>query len=134
MELFYAAYALEFKYPFGLAHGSRTYTDVVYARLTQDGLSGYGEAALPPYLGETQSSVIAFFKKASETVKNCKLPFSVEEIVSKINLIETGNTAAKAALDIALYDLLGKFTNKPVYELLEIEKPQPKDTSVTISI
>lgn len=44
------------------------------------------------------------------------------------------NTAAKAAIDIALHDLQGKLTNKPVYQLLGLNKPPPKNTSVTIGI
>ncbi|MFI5141444.1 MAG: dipeptide epimerase, partial [Bacteroidia bacterium] len=53
---------------------------------------------------------------------------------SEIDSISTNNNAAKACIDIALYDLLGKYLNKPVYALLGLEKPQPKNTSVTISI
>ncbi len=134
MKLSYAPYSLEFKHPFGLAHGSRTHTDVVYVKLESEGFYGYGEAALPPYLYETQTSVIDFLKKAREILKNYELPFSIEELILKIEEIATGNTSAKACIDIALHDLLGKSLHKPVYELLDLERPQPKNTSVTISI
>lgn len=134
MNLSYAPYKLEFKHPFGLAHGTRTHTDVVYVKLEYQGLHGYGEAALPPYLEETQSSVIAFLNKAKEVLANYNLPFSIHELINKIEGLAPRNTAAKACLDIALHDLQGKFLNKPVYELLNFEKPQPKDNSVTIGI
>ena len=134
MKLSYAPYSLKFKYPFGLAHGTRTQTDVVYVKLESDGFYGYGEAALPPYLEETQSSVIAFLNKAEEILKNHHLPFSIAEIIPNIDAIASGNNAAKACIDIALHDLLGKFLDKPVYEILGLEKPQSKNTSVTISI
>ncbi|HXB40595.1 MAG TPA: dipeptide epimerase [Bacteroidia bacterium] len=132
MKLSYAPYFLEFKHPFGLSHGTRTKTDVVYVKLEKDDKIGYGEAALPPYLGETQTSVTAFFKKAAPVLENTNLPLA--EIIQTIDKISYGNTAAKAALDIALYDLSGKIQNKPVYELLGLEKPAPKETSVTIAI
>jgi L-alanine-DL-glutamate epimerase-like enolase superfamily enzyme len=132
LKLSYAPYFLEFKHPFGLSHSTRTKTDVVYVKLEKDGKIGYGEAALPPYLGETQTSVIDFFEKAAPVLENTKL--SLTEIIQTIDKISYGNTAAKAALDIALYDLSGKIQNKPVYELLELEKPAPKETSVTIAI
>ncbi len=134
MKLIYVPYSLEFKHPFGLAHGSRTHTDVVYVKLESDGFFGYGEAALPPYLGETQTSVIAFLLSAKEILKNFSLPFFIEEVITVINSLVPENNAAKAAIDIALHDLLGKYLNKPVYELLGLQKPQPKNTSVTISI
>lgn len=57
--------------------------------------------------------------------------------LSKVPLIDkiaVGNTAAKAALDIALHDFFGKIQSKPVYQLLNFQKPVPKETSVTIGI
>ncbi|HTA61307.1 MAG TPA: dipeptide epimerase [Bacteroidia bacterium] len=134
MKLSYTTYSLKFKHPFGLSYGSRTTTEVVYVKIEQDGLVGYGEAALPPYLGETQTSVIDFVKKAVIILKTYKLPFLMEEVINAIDTISENNNAAKACIDIALHDLLGNYLNKPVYALLGLEKPQPKNTSVTISI
>lgn len=104
----------------------------MYAKLERNGLAGFGEAALPPYLGETPASVISFFKKAAPLLENNEQP--IPQIIETLHKIEPGNTAAKAAIDIALHDLQGKAQNKPVYELLGLQKPQPKETSVTIAI
>lgn len=134
MKLLFTPYSLAFKHPFGIAHGTRTHTKVVYVKLESNGLTGYGEAALPPYLPETQNSVIDFLRKSEKILSGYELPFSIEEIVSSIDKITDGNTAAKAAIDIALHDLQGKYLSKPVYELLQLHKPLPKSTSVTISI
>lgn len=134
MKLSYAPYTLQFKHPFGLAYGSRTTTEVVYVRLESDGFIGYGEAALPPYLNETQTSVIAFLKEAAVILKNEQLPFSIAEVIADIDAISLNNNAAKACIDIALHDLWGKSVNKPVYTLLGLDKPPAKNTSVTISI
>ncbi len=134
MNLSYATFSLQFKHPFGLAYGSRKTTEVVYIKLEHNDLIGYGEASLPPYLGETQTSVIEFLNKAAAILQNYSLPFSIEEIIPVFDKLTLNNNAAKACIDIALHDLLGKYLNKPVYELLHVEKPQPKDTSVTVSI
>ena len=134
LKLSYAPYSLQFKHPFGLAYGTRITTEIIYTKVEWNGLTGYGEAALPPYLGETQNSVIEFLRKANSVLKNYSLPFSLEEIITGIDALAPNNNAAKACIDIALHDLLGKFLNKPVYGLLDLEKPQPKNTSVTISI
>ena len=58
MILSYAPYRLQFKHPFGTAHGIRTGTDAVFVRLEEDGVVGFGEAALPPYLRDTLATVI----------------------------------------------------------------------------
>ncbi|HEX7414232.1 MAG TPA: dipeptide epimerase, partial [Bacteroidia bacterium] len=134
MKLSYAPYTLQFKHPFGLAYGARTTTEVVYIKLESEGFVGYGEAALPPYLNETQTSVIAFFKKAAVVLKNEQLPFSIAEVISAIDAISLNNNAAKACIDIALHDLWGKSVNKSVYTLVGLDKPAAKNTSVTISI
>jgi L-Ala-D/L-Glu epimerase len=134
LKLSYAPYSLEFNHPFGIAHGTRTHTEVVYVKLQWENICGYGEAALPPYLDETQNSVIDFLKKVSPVLSAYKPPYSIEELMKAIDAIAEGNTAAKACMDIALHDLAGKFHNKPVYQLLGLEKPQPKNSSVTISI
>lgn len=132
MKLSYAPYFLEFKHPFGLSHSTRTKTDVVYAKIEKDGKVGYGEAALPPYLGETQETVIDFFKQAAPSLKNTGL--LLPELISRIDTLSPGNSAAKAAIDIALHDLFGKIQDKAAHELLGLSKPAAKDTSVTIAI
>jgi L-alanine-DL-glutamate epimerase-like enolase superfamily enzyme len=134
MKLSYTPYSLKFKHPFGLSYGSRTTTEVVYVKIEHDELVGYGEAALPPYLGETQKSVINFLKKVAVVLKGYKFPFIMEELINAIDNIAPNNNAAKACIDIALHDLLGKHLNKPIYALLGLDKPEPKNTSVTISI
>jgi L-alanine-DL-glutamate epimerase-like enolase superfamily enzyme len=103
-------------------------------KLECDGLYGYGEASLPPYLGETQESVISFLRKSSALLSKENSSFSIQILNKKIDSIDKGNTAAKAALDIALHDLKGKLENKPVFELYGLPSPQPKFTTATISI
>lgn len=134
LKLAYAPYSLQFKHPFGLAYGTRSTTKIVYVKITGNGFSGYGEAALPPYLDETQQSVIAFLHKAISVIQAHTLPFSIEDIMETIDALAPNNNAAKACIDIALHDLLGKYMNRPVYEILQADQPQPKNTSVTISI
>jgi len=132
LKLSYAPYSLQFKHPFGLSHSTRSTTEVVYVKLEKEGIAAYGEAALPPYLEETQNSVIEFFKKAAPLLSNNQ--GTLEEIIHALNKMATGDSAAKAAIDIALHDLLGKVKNKPAYEILRLQKPIAKETSVTIGI
>lgn len=134
MKLSYCPYSLEFKYPFGLAYGSRTKTDVVFIKLESDGFVGYGEASLPPYLGETHESVISFLNKAKIYLDKKDLSHKHGETTIGFHLLAEGNNAAKAGLDIAMHDLYAKANNKPVWHYLNYEKPISKNTSVTVSI
>jgi L-alanine-DL-glutamate epimerase-like enolase superfamily enzyme len=130
LKLSYCPYFLQFRHPFGLSHISRTETPTVYVKLEKNDKTGYGEATLPPYLGETQESVIHFLKKAAHLLDT---NFDLAKI-PQIDSLTPGNSAAKAALDIALHDLFGKLANKPAFELLSFPKPPAKETSVTIGI
>lgn len=134
MKLSYCPYSLDFIHPFGLSYGTRTKTDVVFVRLESNGYTGYGEASLPPYLGETHDSVIAFLNKAKPILENCDLSADPADILNEIDTLAEHNTAAKAGIDIALCDLLSKAQSKTVFEYFGFDAPVPRSTSVTISI
>ena len=58
MKLRFKPFDLQLRHVFTISNSSRTVTPVVLTEITYDGITGYGEASLPPYLGETQASVI----------------------------------------------------------------------------
>jgi L-alanine-DL-glutamate epimerase-like enolase superfamily enzyme len=99
--------------------------------LEQDGVIGYGESSMPPYLGETQQSVMQFLSKIE--LRSFTNPFEIEKILNYVDSIEDGNNAAKAGFDIALHDLVGKLKGLSVAELYGIA-PVPRKTSYTIGI
>jgi len=63
MKLKYYPYTITLKEEFTLSVGSRKTTPAVMVEVEHNGLTGYGEASLPPYLSEDQSSAIRFFNK-----------------------------------------------------------------------
>ncbi len=132
MKLSWKPYELQLRHVFTLANSSRSTTPVVLTQIDFDGLIGYGEASLPPYLGETQSSVIEFLKKVD--LSGFSDPCQLEEILSYIDQIADGNTAAKASIDIALHDLAGKILSKPWHKTLGLNKENAPDTTFTIGI
>jgi L-alanine-DL-glutamate epimerase-like enolase superfamily enzyme len=116
MQVSLYPYQLKFKHPFKIAHGKRSGTDVVFVKIEHDGFTAWGEAALPPYLDETQQSVIDFisnFAKASAEEK-------IDTWFEKLNNSGTDNMAAKAALDIALWSLRAQTENKSIMQLAGI--------------
>lgn len=132
MKLSFVPKSLKFRRPFSIAHGSRDSTPVVFARLEQDGFFGYGEASMPPYLGESHGSVLAFLKRAGSVLENFQVSDDVGAILSEIDAIDKGNTAAKACIDIALHDLLGKTKNLPCHVMFGADKSKPVFTAYTI--
>lgn len=134
MNLFFSPYTLRFKRPFSIAHGSRHSTSVVFIKIEHAGYIGYGEAAMPPYLGENHETAIRFLEKAKKIIAKFSTPFETETIVQEIDRIEKENTAAKASIDIALHDLLGKILNKPCHRIFQANSNIPLFTAYTIPI
>ena len=132
LELTFRPYDLQLKHVFTLAGNSRTTTPVVITQLSYDGLTGYGEASLPPYLEETQDSVMKFLR--SLDLEQFHDPFLLEEIMDYVFNVAPGNYAAKAAVDIALHDLVGKLAGQPLYRLWGLNPENTPDTSFTIGI
>lgn len=132
MKLSWTPYDLQLNHTFTISGFSRKTTPVVLARIEYDGLEGYGEASLPPYLGETQASVIAFLKQVD--LSPFSDPAHLEEIIAYVDRIAPRNTAAKAAVDIALHDLAGKMIGAPWYRMYGLNKLDVPDTTFTIGI
>jgi L-alanine-DL-glutamate epimerase-like enolase superfamily enzyme len=134
MKISFVPHTLEFKYPFKIAYHSRSTTPVVITEITCDGMTGYGEASLPPYLTENTDSVFRFLTKAEKVLAEYKCPFDLEAILDRIDLIEWGNNAAKASIDIALHDLKGRMEGRPCYQFWNSGKIKMPYTSVTLGI
>ncbi len=132
MKLTFKPYDLQLRHVFTLANSSRTTTPVVLTEIEYDGLVGYGEASLPPYLGETQASVIEFLRKVD--LSRFSSPFELDDILTYIDKIAENNTAAKAAVDIALHDLVGKIMGQPWYKIWGLDKSKTPSTTFTIGI
>ena len=132
LNLSYMPYELKLKHSFNLAKSSRTTTPDVQVEIEYDGLVGYGEASMPPYLGESVDSVCAFLSKVD--LSRFSDPFRLEEILEYVDSIAEGNRAAKASVDIALHDLLGKIMGQPWYKIWGLSPEKSPNTSFTIGI
>jgi L-alanine-DL-glutamate epimerase-like enolase superfamily enzyme len=132
MTLSFRPYELRLKHVFTLATSSRSVTPDVLTEIRYDGTVGYGEASMPPYLGESVESVTGFLKKVD--LSGFESPFLMEEILQYVDSIAPGNHAAKASVDIALHDLTGKLMNQPWYRIWGLDPRKTPDTSFTIGI
>jgi L-Ala-D/L-Glu epimerase len=132
MKLRFHPYTLELKHAFTLATSSRSTTPVMLVEVEKDGVIGYGEASMPPYLGETQDSAAAFLGQVD--LGRFADPFQLEEILPAIDATRPGNTAAKAAVDIALHDWIGRTLGTPLHRLWGLKPGRAPLTSFTIGI
>ena len=132
MNMRFFSYELKFKHVFTVASYSRTTTPDVQVEIEYEGVTGYGEASMPPYLGQTVDTVMAFLRKVD--LEQFSDPFGLEDILAYVDSLSPGDTAAKAAVDIALHDLVGKLLGAPWYKIWGLNKEKTPSTTFTIGI
>ncbi|MDE3058329.1 MAG: dipeptide epimerase [Bacteroidota bacterium] len=132
MKLSFHPHTLELKHVFTVAEMSRSTTPIMLTEIEHEGIVGYGEASMPPYLGESHKTAAEFLSKVD--LSKYENPFELETILTDIDTIAPGNCAAKASVDIALHDLVGKLLNKPWYDILGFDKNKTPHISFTIGI
>jgi L-alanine-DL-glutamate epimerase-like enolase superfamily enzyme len=131
-KLSYYPYTLKLKYVFRISRGARSSTPLMLTRIEFDGVNGYGEGSMPPLYGESIESATEFLSKID--LSGFKDPLAIDEIMQYVDSIDTGNSAAKASVDIALHDLAGKIAEKPCYALLNLPGASSISTCQTITI
>ncbi len=131
MKITATPYALQFRHPFKLASGVRSHTDTVIIKLEHEGITGYGEASLPPYLTENVQSVLAFSEKVNPSQLVAE---DIGEALFHLNYVDFGNSAAKAAFDIALHDMHCKMKGISLSAYYEITESKPVYCSFTLGI
>ena len=132
LKLSFFPYELKLRHAFNLAKSSRTVTPDVQVQIEYDGITGYGEASMPPYLGESVESVTKFL--GSLDLAQFTDPFRIDDILDYVDNVAPKNPAAKASVDIALHDLLGKIMNQPWYKIWGLSPEKAPCTSFTIGI
>ncbi|NQU55397.1 MAG: dipeptide epimerase [Bacteroidetes bacterium] len=132
LQLSFEPYNLQLKHVFTLANSSRSTTPVMLIKIKFEGFTGYGEASMPPYLGETQETAAKFLSRLN--LKQFTDPFRLDEILEYVDNSATGNSAAKASVDIALHDLIGKILGQPWHKIWGFSAENSPATSFTIGI
>lgn len=132
MRLSFEPYELQLRHTFTVASYSRKTTPDVQIKIEYDGFTGYGEASMPPYLGQSVETVTKFLQKVN--LEQFKDPFQIDDILTYVDGIDEGDTAAKAAVDIALHDLVGKLMGEPWYRIWGLNPGKTPNTTFTIGI
>jgi len=111
--------ALQYLEPFRIAPSTSIESENVVVKIHTDyEVVGIGEASPSKRVTqETQETVLHSFEKVCpRLIGMC--PLRIEQIIEMMDKIIATNPSAKAAIDMALHDILGKTTKKPLFKLL----------------
>jgi len=110
---------IEYNEPLKIALGSYDKAEsVVIKIITDSDIYGTGEASSDPFiLGTCQGTDFEAAKYYAHLLKG-KNPLETETRIQEINHGLINNASIRGAFDMALYDILGKTLNQPIYQLL----------------
>lgn len=119
---------LKLRNPFRISHGTSETRTAHWLRLAGD--EGWGEGTIPPYYGVTTEAMTAYWDAAARRAD----PFPDDPADIPAYVGTDGPAPARAALDLALHDRLGRLSARPLHDLLGLPAPRPLPTSFTLGI
>ena len=117
--------SLELLHPFTIAHGRSLVRETVIVEVAD----GSGEGAIVPYLGEPAAEVVAAIQRAAAA-----LPTEIDRIEDTLIPAELGSKAAACAIEMALFDHIGKRHGVPLGGLIEAPRRERLETSITVAM
>ena len=118
--------------PFEIARGVQTESETVVVELTYEGMTGVGAAAPSAHYGETPATVEAVLPRLFEVLPED--PHEIDAAHTAMDRVVNDNPAAKAAVDIAMHDLVAKLHNLPLYRYLGLDATETPTSSFTVGL
>ncbi len=125
-------FELRLRHAWGLSRGTWTTRRNCFVRLERDGVVGLGEAAPIARYGETAESAAAFIDKARPVLDRDL--FEYADRWNEIEALAPGEHAAKAALDLAILDWVGRSHGLPLWKMMGLARDKALTTSFSIGI
>lgn len=138
MQLQYHTIDIPYEFTFTISRQSHTHVRNVIVQLVYEvggqTYIGLGESVPSQFYGENAETVCHFYDQLMECGTLSGLtPFDIQKLEERLRGFE-GNLAAKSAIDQAFYDLQGKVTGMPVWQLWGLDAEKTPKSSYTIGI
>lgn len=132
MQLRLETIELNTRFAFRIAHGSHQCYRNAIVRIERDGIVGLGEASPSHYYGETPEMVEEALKTWAPHLGDD--PFALDAIEARLDAVLQGHGAARAALEMALHDWIGKKLGLPVWKLFGLDPAATPYSCVTLGM
>jgi L-alanine-DL-glutamate epimerase-like enolase superfamily enzyme len=134
MQLAWATFTVNKRFPLTISRGTTAQTVNVWARIEADGIEGWGEAS-PFGIGDFRQSTEHILEHLARARPLLEPLHPLERARVEQTLREAGiGSAARAAIDLALWDWLGRRTGLALWQMLGLSREAVAPTSVTIGI
>ena len=132
MELSYDVIELVPRHVFRTARTTSASSRCVIVTLSDGALTGVGEAAPSRFYGETADTVVSVLEGVRTVVKDCRNEVELMADLTSRGL--RGNPAARASLEIAAHDMMGKRYGMPLYRHFELDPGDAPVTTMSIGL
>jgi L-Ala-D/L-Glu epimerase len=129
---------IPYEFTFTISRHSHTHATTVIVEISYEHQGqifiGLGEAVPSLFYGEDAASVLAFYELLNQKkILSDLTPFDIQKLQDRLKSLE-GHMAAKAAIDMAFYDLQGKLLDLPLWKLWGLDPQHIPKSSYTIGI
>jgi L-Ala-D/L-Glu epimerase len=124
---------LPLRHAWTISRGTSTFKRNVVVELRVDGVLARGEAAPNVRYGESSETVTRALERLAPVLAAGD-PWHFRDLSERFAATLPGDPAAKAALDIALYDLAGKRLGVPLYRMLGVDPTRMPRSSFSIGM
>ncbi len=134
MQVRIATFTVQKRFALTISRGTTAQTTNIWVEIEHEGIQGWGEAS-PFSIGEAPQTTEVIARSLQKFVPLLKSLSPLEgQRIERLMLDARLPSAARAALDVALHDWVGKRTNLPLWQLWGLECDRIPPTSVTIGI
>ena len=135
MQLIAQTFTVHKKFPLQISRGTTAKNTNIWLKIREDGIEGWGEASpfsIAPGKKKTTEQLIEEFRQIRPSLQHYN-PLEREKITSCLTQSQISSSLC-AAIDMALYDWLGKKAGLPLWQLWGLDCNSIVPISVTVGI
>ncbi|ESA33008.1 mandelate racemase muconate lactonizing protein [Leptolyngbya sp. Heron Island J] len=134
MEITYHPITVHKKVPLTISRGTNTQSTNLFIQITADNITGYGEAT-PFSIGDQTQTTETITHSLDQIIEGISFYHPLDRQIIEESLDQIAPcSAARAAIDVALWDWLGKKVGLPLWQLWGLDCQRIGPTAVTIGI
>ncbi|EKV01758.1 enolase superfamily enzyme [Leptolyngbya sp. PCC 7375] len=134
MQITYHPITLHKKVPLTISRGTRSQSTNLFIQITDDNITGYGEAT-PFSIGDQTQTPETITHSLDHIIEGISVYHPLDRQIIEESLDQIAPcSAARAAIDVALWDWLGKKVGLPLWQLWGLDPQRIGPTAVTVGI
>lgn len=135
MQVSYQTFTIHKRFPLTISRGTTAENTNIWVCLQTEGIEGWGEASPFSIIQETKKDTDKILQELAQITPHLEKLHPLErQKIERLLLEHNISSVTRAAIDMALYDWLGKHANLPLWKVLGLDQSSIVPISVTVGI